>query len=172
VVGLALPLAAARAALPEASGVLVAAAEPLSVKAFTFSGRKWAHARSEQVLLVRASLGRHGEARVLHRDDAELLDAVRADLAALTGITAMPVATVVIRWGGGLPQYAPGHLDAVAALERDVTGSAGLAVAGATLHGIGVPACIATADAAAHRIAGYVTGLNASAVAHGGTMGS
>lgn len=172
VVGLALPLAAARAALPEASGVLVASAEPLSVKAFTFSGRKWAHARSEQVLLVRASLGRHGEARVLHRDDAELLDAVRADLAALTGITAMPVATVVIRWGGGLPQYAPGHLDAVAALERDVTGSAGLAVAGATLHGIGVPACIATADAAAHRIAGYVTGLNASAVAHGGTMGS
>jgi oxygen-dependent protoporphyrinogen oxidase len=172
VVGLALPLAAARAALPEASGVLVAAAEPLSVKAFTFSGRKWAHARSEQVLLVRASLGRHGEARVLHRDDAELLDAVRADLAALTGITAMPVATVVIRWGGGLPQYAPGHLDTVAALERDVTGSAGLAVAGATLHGIGVPACIATADAAAHRIAGYVTGLNASAVAHGGTMGS
>ena len=171
VVGLALPLAAAQA-LPEASGVLVAAAEPLSVKAFTFSGRKWAHARSEHVLLVRASLGRHGETRVLHRDDAELLDAVRADLAALTGITAMPVATEVVRWGGGLPQYAPGHLDAVAALERDVTGSAGLAVAGATLHGIGVPACIATADAAARRIAGYLTGLTAPAAAHGGTMGS
>lgn len=178
VVGLALPLAAGQA-LPEASGVLVAAGEPskkpekpLSVKAFTFSGRKWAHARSERVLLVRASLGRHGEARVLRRDDAELIDAVRADLAALTGITAAPVATVVARWGGGLPQYAPGHLDAVAALERDVAGSAGLAVAGAALHGVGLPACIATADAAARRIAGYLTGVNAPAEVRGGTMGS
>lgn len=170
VVGLALPLAATQA-LPEVSGVLVAASEPLSVKAFTFSGRKWAHARSEHVLLVRASLGRHGEARVLQRDDAELVDAVRADFAALTGISTMPVATVVARWGGGLPQYAPGHLDAVAALERDVSGSAGLAVAGATLHGVGLPACIATGDAAARRIAGYLNGVSAPAAARGGTMG-
>jgi protoporphyrinogen/coproporphyrinogen III oxidase len=180
VVGLALPLAAAQA-LPEASGVLVAAStgplreplrEALSVKAFTFSGRKWVHARSEQVLLVRASLGRHREARVLQRDDTGLVEVVRADLAALTGITAAPVDAVVARWGGGLPQYAPGHLDVIAALERDVAGSAGLAVAGATLHGIGLPACIATADAAARRIAKYLTGRDAPAAARGGTMGS
>ncbi|MGH3986000.1 MAG: protoporphyrinogen oxidase [Pseudonocardiaceae bacterium] len=180
VVGLALPLAAAQA-LPEASGVLVASdesqRESLSVKAFTFSGRKWAHASSHEVLLIRGSLGRHGEARVLQRDDAELVDAVRADLAALTGITAAPVDTVVARWGGGLPQYAPGHLDAVAALEREVDGAPGLAVAGATLHGVGVPACIGTADAAARRIAAYLntpgrhraSGIGA---ARGETMGS
>jgi oxygen-dependent protoporphyrinogen oxidase len=170
VVGLALPLAAAQA-LPEASGVLVAASERLSVKAFTFSGRKWAHASSTEVLVIRASLGRHGEARMLQCDDAQLVDAVRADLAALTGITVPPVATVVARWGGGLPQYAPGHLDAVAALEREVAASAGLAVAGATLHGVGVPACIATADTAARRIAGYLASRQATA-ASGGTMGS
>ncbi|MGH3832036.1 MAG: protoporphyrinogen oxidase [Pseudonocardiaceae bacterium] len=167
VVGLALPLAAARA-LPEASGVLVSATEHLAVKAFTFSGRKWAHASSDEVLLIRASLGRHGEAWVLQRDDAELIAAVRADLAALTGITAAPVDAVVARWGGALPQYAPGHLDAVAALERDVARSAGLAVAGATLHGVGLPACIATADAAARRIAEYLTGLGAPALPRGG----
>jgi oxygen-dependent protoporphyrinogen oxidase len=170
VVGLALPLGAAQA-LPEASGVLVAASERLSVKAFTFSGRKWAHASSPEVLLIRASMGRHGEARMLQCDDAELVDAVCADLAALTGITAAPVATAVARWGGGLPQYAPGHLDAVTALEREVARSAGLAVAGATLHGVGVPACIATADTAARRIAGYLSGRRITA-ASGGTMDS
>jgi oxygen-dependent protoporphyrinogen oxidase len=148
--------------------VLVAATEPLAVKAFTFSGRKWAHASSHDVLLVRASLGRHGEARVLQRDDAALVEVVRADLAALTGVTALPVATVVARWGGGLPQYAPGHVDAVAALERAVAGWAGLAVAGATLHGVGLPACIATADAAARRIAGYLSSVTPAA--GGGTM--
>lgn len=171
VVGLALPRAAARV-LPDASGVLVASSEGLAVKAVTFSGRKWAHASSREVLLIRASLGRHGEARMLQRDDTELIGAVRADLAALTGITAVPVDAVVARWGGGLPQYAPGHLDAVAAVERDVAGSAGLAVAGATLHGVGLPACIATADAAARRIAGYLSGILAPAAARGGTMGS
>jgi oxygen-dependent protoporphyrinogen oxidase len=171
VIGLALPQAAAQG-LPANSGVLVAASEPLSVKAFTFSGRKWAHARSADVVLVRASVGRHGEARVLQRDDAELVDAARADLTALTGITAAPVATVVARWGGGLPQYAPGHLDVVAVLEREVAASAGLAVAGATLHGVGLPACIGTADAAARRVVGYLNSRGASAAAGGGTMGS
>jgi protoporphyrinogen/coproporphyrinogen III oxidase len=155
VVGLALPVSAAQA-LPQSSGVLVAASEPLSAKAFTFSGRKWAHASSHEVMLVRASLGRHGEARVLQRDDAELIEVVRADLAALTGVTARPVGTVVARWGGGLPQYAPGHLETVTALESAVAGMPGLAVAGALLHGVGLPACIGTADAAAARIAAYL----------------
>ena len=155
VVGLALPARAAEA-LPQSSGVLVAAHEPFSTKAFTFSGRKWAHASSPEVVVVRASLGRHGEARMLQRDDAELIELVQADLAALTGITAPPVDTVVARWGGGLPQYAPGHLETVAALEKAVAGVPRLAVAGALLHGVGVPACIASADAAALRIAAHL----------------
>jgi oxygen-dependent protoporphyrinogen oxidase len=155
VVGLALPAWAAEA-LPQSSGVLVAAHEPFSTKAFTFSGRKWAHASSPEVVLVRASLGRHGEARMLQRDDAELVELVQTDLAALTGITAPPVDTVVARWGGGLPQYAPGHLETVAALENAVARVPGLAVAGALLHGVGVPACIVSADAAALRIAAHL----------------
>jgi oxygen-dependent protoporphyrinogen oxidase len=160
VVGLALPMSAARQ-LPAASGVLVASGEPLAVKAFTFSGRKWAHAGSERTLLIRGSLGRHGEAHVLQRDDGELVDAVRADLAELTGITAEPLDTVVARWGGGLPQYAPGHLDAVATLERAVDAEPGLAVAGALLRGVGLPACIAGADAAARRLVGRLAAADA-----------
>jgi protoporphyrinogen/coproporphyrinogen III oxidase len=162
VVGLALPVRAAQA-LPQSSGVLVAAGEPHSAKAFTFSGRKWAHASSHEVVLIRASLGRHGEARLLQRDDAELIDVVRGDLATLTGITATPVDTVVARWGGGLPQYAPGHLEAVTALESAVDRMPGLAVAGALLHGVGVPACIGTAEAAAVRVAAYLGSATCSA---------
>jgi oxygen-dependent protoporphyrinogen oxidase len=160
VVGLALPVSAQ--SLPQSSGVLVAAGEPFSAKAFTFSGRKWAHASSHEVVLVRASLGRHGEARLLQRDDAELIEMVRADLAALTGITARPVDSVVARWGGGLPQYAPGHLEAVTALENAVAGIPGLALAGALLRGVGLPACIGTADAAATRIAAHLDSATCS----------
>ncbi|MDN5861095.1 MAG: protoporphyrinogen oxidase, partial [Pseudonocardia sp.] len=105
------------APLPPTSGVLVAADEPLSIKAATHSSTKWAHLSPDGLVRLRASLGRFGEAATLQVNDAELVARVRADLATLTGITAAPVAVHVARWGGGLPQYAPGHLDRVAAIE-------------------------------------------------------
>jgi oxygen-dependent protoporphyrinogen oxidase len=149
--------------LPDRSGVLLAEGErhadgtPFTAKAFTFSSRKWAHLDGEPVL-VRGSVGRFGETALLRRDDADLVTAVRRDLAELTGVTAEPVDVVVTRWGGGLPQYGVGHLDVVDRIESAVGTVPGLAVAGAALHGVGVPACIATADAAAARVAAHLLG--------------
>ncbi|MGH3611874.1 MAG: protoporphyrinogen oxidase [Pseudonocardia sp.] len=152
--------AADAAALPRSSGVLVAADEPTTVKAVTHSAQKWAHLAPEAtdgLVRLRASVGRFGQVAPLQVDDAELIAAVRADLAALAGITAAPVAASVQRWGGGLPQYAVGHLDRVRAIEDGMP--SGLAVAGAALHGVGVPACIGTARAAAERVAaGWIAG--------------
>lgn len=108
---------------------------------------------------MRGSVGRFGENAQLRRDDAELIRRVRADLAELVGVTAEPVETTVARWGGGLPQYGPGHVDKVAEIERAVAGVPGLAYAGAALHGVGVPACAATGTAAARKIEKH---LNAS----------
>ena len=143
--------AADAASLPSTSGVLVAADEPLAVKAFTHSSNKWAHLAEGGLVRLRASLGRFGEAATLQVDDAELVARARADLGALTGITAAPVDTHVQRWGGGLPQYGVGHLDRVRVVEDGLP--RGVAVAGAALHGVGVPACIATGRAAAERVA-------------------
>ncbi len=142
------------ATLPSGSGVLVAADEPLSIKAATYSSRKWPHlaaSATDGLVRLRTSLGRFGEAAALRVDDAELAARARADLDLLTGITAAPVAVHVQRWGGGLPQYAVGHVDRVRTLEAAVGALPGLAVAGAALHGVGVPACVGTARAAAER---------------------
>jgi oxygen-dependent protoporphyrinogen oxidase len=142
------------AALPGTSGVLVAADEALSVKAVTHSSRKWGHLAPEAtdgLVRLRASLGRFGEAATLQTDDATLVARARADLGTLAGVTAAPVAVYVQRWGGGLPQYAVGHLDRVLAIEAGLPD--GLAVAGSALHGVGVPACVGTARAAAQRVA-------------------
>jgi oxygen-dependent protoporphyrinogen oxidase len=147
---------AGAAALPPTSGVLVAADEPLSIKAATHSSNKWAHLGADGLVRLRVSTGRFGEAATLQVDDDELVARARADLATLHGITAAPVEAVVQRWGGGLPQYAVGHLDRVRRIEQAVAGVAGLAVAGSALHGVGVPACVATARAAAETIAAVV----------------
>ncbi|MGP4017386.1 protoporphyrinogen oxidase [Saccharopolyspora sp. 5N708] len=142
--------------LPDFSGVLIARGErhadgtPFTAKAFTFSSNKWPHLRGTGgELLVRGSVGRFGETADLRLDDAEVLRRVRADFAELTGISAAPVDSVAVRWGGGLPQYGVGHLDLVTDVERSVAEVPGLAIAGAALHGVGVPACIATGTAAA-----------------------
>ncbi|GAA5172269.1 protoporphyrinogen oxidase [Pseudonocardia eucalypti] len=143
------------ATLPDTSGILIAADEPLYAKAFTHSARKWPHLAAEAtdgLLRLRASLGRAGESATLRVPDEELVGRVRADLETLTGVAAAPVSAHVQRWGGGLPQYGVGHGELVAELERAVAEQPGLAVAGAVLHGVGVPACIGTGRAAAERL--------------------
>ncbi|MDQ6874739.1 MAG: protoporphyrinogen oxidase [Actinomycetota bacterium] len=143
------------AVLPAGSGLLVAATEGRSVKAVTFSSQKWQHLGGDLVL-VRASIGRHGEEAVLQCDDAELAALAGSDIEALTGLGSRPVESRVSRWGGALPQYAVGHLDRVRRIRAGLSGLAGLAVAGAAYDGVGVPACIRSGYVAAAQVAAHL----------------
>lgn len=136
------------------SGYLVPPVERREVKAATLSFAKWDWVRAggRGLLLVRCSLGRHRDERALQRTDAELVRLAVEELSAALGGGVRPVATHVQRWGGALPQYAVGHLDRVAEVRRDVARHPGLAVCGATYDGVGIPACVASADLAARAV--------------------
>jgi protoporphyrinogen/coproporphyrinogen III oxidase len=139
------------------SGFLVPPVDGRRIKAATFSFAKWGWVREagrgaldgDDLLLLRTSLGRHREEGALQDTDEELVAASLADLASATGCTARPVDSHVQRWGGGLPQYAVGHLDRVARTRADVARVPGLAVCGAAYDGVGIPAVIASAHRAA-----------------------
>lgn len=153
-VSLALP---AGTALPELSGFLVPPAETGSapataVKAATFFSTKWAHlGGSGEPVLLRASLGRYCDERVLQRTNADLVDLVRHELAGLLGRSLPdPVAVRVNRWGGALPQYGVGHLVRVARARAALPHS--LALAGAAYDGVGIAACVRSGQAAADAI--------------------
>ncbi len=138
-------------ALPELSGFLVPPTEGTLVKAATFFTRKWAHLGSDGgPAIVRVSLGRDGEEERLQYDDTVLAATAHAELGRLLG-TALPEPTGswVQRWGGGLPQYAPGHLDRVALARAALHDHPGLALAGAAFDGVGIPACVASGEKAA-----------------------
>ncbi|MCW2606324.1 MAG: Protoporphyrinogen oxidase, partial [Frankiales bacterium] len=122
------------------SGYLVPAVEGRTTKAVTFTSRKWAHLAGERAVL-RASVGRYGESQDLQRDDADLVRIVLRELVDAVGPVPRLVGSRVTRWGGGLPQYAVGHLDRVRAHRAAVARHPGLAVAGAAYDGVGVPAC-------------------------------
>ena len=64
-----------------------------------------------------------------------------------SGISVDPVDHCVARWIDALPQYGPAHAELAAEVRAGLP--QGLAVAGAYLDGIGVPACVAAATRAA-----------------------
>jgi protoporphyrinogen/coproporphyrinogen III oxidase len=141
------------------SGLLVPATEGRAVKAVTFSSAKWAHLDPTSsaeggggLAVLRASVGRYQDERLLHRDDDDLAALVTAEVAALTGLAARPVRSRVTRWGGALPQYAVGHLGRVRRIEAAVAAVPGLAVCGAAYGGVGIPACIRSGYAAAGQV--------------------
>ncbi|WP_245916817.1 protoporphyrinogen oxidase [Nocardioides gansuensis] len=160
-------------ALDVMSGFLVPPVEERGIKASTFSFAKWGWVRGldEGIKVLRTSLGRHREEAVLQASDAELVAVSRRELAELAGINAVPLDTHVQRWGGGLPQYAVGHVDLVARVRAAVSTSLDqpgdsldrpggsldqpgrLAVCGAAYDGVGIPAVIASAHRAAAEIA-------------------
>lgn len=151
--------------VPEGSGYLVPAVEGHAVKAVTFATVKWPHLRTAApgLIVVRCSLGRIGEEALLQRDDRELAATAASDLAEATGVRGTPAAARVTRWGGGLPQYLVGHRGRVARIRAGVASQPGLAVCGAAYDGLGIPACIATAAAAARDISAYLRGRPAGA---------
>jgi protoporphyrinogen/coproporphyrinogen III oxidase len=136
------------------SGFLVPPVDRRHVKAATYSSRKWEWLRDADpsVVVVRTSLGRYREERDLQLDDVDLAATALADLREATGIGSAPVDTRVTRWGGGLPQYTVGHGERVAEIRSGVAALPGLAVCGAAYDGLGIPACIASAQAAVTQV--------------------
>jgi len=135
----------------DSSGFLVPPGEGRRIKASTFSFNKWAWVceAGDGVLYLRTSLGRHREEATLQATDDELVAWSLADLEDAVGLTAAPVDVHVQRWGGGLPQYAVGHLDRVARIRAAVDRVPGLSVCGAAYDGVGIPAVIGSARRAA-----------------------
>jgi oxygen-dependent protoporphyrinogen oxidase len=158
IVTLAFDVAREPLALPQGTGMLIPSVEGLQTKAFTFTSQKWPGVGDQQrVAVLRGSLGRAGDTAGLQREDGELVDIVRRELAAATGVQSAPIDVHVQRWGGALPQYRVGHPARVERIKRAVAEVAGLDVCGASYDGVGVPACIGSGSAAADRIAGYLS---------------
>lgn len=141
------------------SGCLIPRDQETLTTAVSYGSAKWAqwrHPERDDVIL-RVSAGRHGDDRHLALDDDELVQRVLADLDRVVGVTADPLDVRVGRWERAFPQYAPGHLTRVAAVESELAElsdrhGAGMVLAGAALRGVGVPACIRSGELAAEAL--------------------
>ena len=132
------------------SGYLVPKPDQRLLTAASFGSQKWAHWQppsGDQI--VRVSLGRDG-LPVLHLDDEAIIDAAVTELGRHIDHDVQPTEVSVTRWAQAFAQYRPHHGRLVAGAAESLP--SGLAVAGASYHGIGIPACIASGQGAARRI--------------------
>jgi oxygen-dependent protoporphyrinogen oxidase len=142
--------------LLDGTGFLVARSEghradPL-VTACTWLSSKWPELRRDGEVLLRASVGRDGDERWQSLDDDELVTRCVAELGEMMGVRRPPDEALVSRWPEAFAQYDVGHLDRVDTIETAAGRLPSLALAGAALHGVGIPACIGSGRQAARSV--------------------
>ena len=125
-------------------GWLESQAAPVS--GVTVASAKWPDRAPAGTVLLRAFVpARLGP--LATAPDAELLAAVGAHLRLVMGVSGEPSFTKIVRWRNVMPSYTVGHLDRVAAVEAALADTR-WTVAGAALHGVGVPDCVRSGRAA------------------------
>ncbi len=139
------------------SGFLVPRAPGTLLTACTFSSVKWPALAASGLVLLRASAGRHGDERALTLDDADVVAGLHAEAAEMVGLTAVPVESRVDRWPRSFPQYEPGHEARVARVEGALASHPGLFVAGAAYRGLGIAACVQSAETTVGEVTTYLS---------------
>ena len=133
------------------SGYLVPKPKQRFVTAVSFGSQKWAHWQLPSSIVLRVSLGRDN-LPVLHLSDEQLVAAAVEEVGDHLGLSLQPSQVRISRWPAAFPQYRPHHAELVARATRVLP--AGLVLAGASYHGIGVPACIRSGEQAASAASG------------------
>ena len=135
--------------VPDSSGWLVPRREGGPVQAVTLLSRKHMGVTPSGYDLARVFLRAPFAATA---DEAACLGAAVDHLRQHLGPVGAPVWGVVHRWAEAMPRYTLGHLDRLAQLDAAVSRHPGLAFAGASLRGVGLPDVIAGAERAADDI--------------------
>lgn len=132
-------------ALRDGNGLLLRSGSGRLLKASTFLSRKWAHLRSDDIFLVRASAGRAGSDALDHVDDQTLAERVHAELADLVGLDQRPVDTLVTRWPGSYPQLEVGHAARMEGIRASLAEHP-VSLVGAAFDGLGMPSVLKSAQ--------------------------
>ena len=146
------------------SGYLVAKPDQERVTAVSFGSNKWAHWQpNDGSMILRVSLGRDGATThdLIHEwDDERLVTQVIDEVSRHTQTSVTADISRVTRWPDAFPQYRPGHLAYVEKIERSLAHSSpGIVIAGASMRGIGIPACVAQGEDSATNVLEFLAHL-------------
>jgi oxygen-dependent protoporphyrinogen oxidase len=134
-------------------GFVVPAIERRRIIAASFSSMKFPGRAPTNEVLIRVFIGGAMQPKLLDLPEAELRRISIDELGELLKISGLPHVIDIARWPRSMPQYHVGHLDRVARIESLAVRHPTLALVGNAYRGVGIPQCVATAQAAAEKIA-------------------
>ncbi len=126
-------------------GFVVPATENLSLIGCSFSSVKFESRVPADHVLLRAFVGEPTSKKT----ETELIELCQADLTSLLGLKNAPQFAIVSKHSQAMAQYQVGHQDVVSSIEQFTSELRGLALAGNGYHGVGIPDCIQSGEAAA-----------------------
>ncbi len=137
----------------DVAGLLVPSREGMLTTACSFASAKWPHWAGKDQVVLRVSVGRHGDDRAKQMSDEALAQAVVSELSPLLKISGDALDQRVSRWDDSFPQYLKGHQSLVKQIEDELAIELpGVLLAGAGYRGLGVPACIRQGTQAANAV--------------------
>lgn len=137
-----------------AFGVLCPNIEGRSLMAATYSSTKWPGRAPEDKVLMRGFVGGPHNQAIMENSDDVLAEMALSEMRDILGVKGTPLFSRVYRWTGGMPQYTMGHLSRVAAIEARCKEIPGLALAGGSYRGVGLPNCVESGERAVSKILG------------------
>jgi len=133
-------------------GFVVPVIEKRSLIACTFSSVKFAGRAPNDYVLLRAFAGGALQPEIFALDESQLSGRVEADLRELLNIREDPRFIEVAKWERSMPQYQVGHLDRMNEIDTLVAKLPGLALAGNSYRGAGIPDCIRSGEEAVEAV--------------------
>ena len=103
--------------------------------------------------ILRAMIGGQRSPELVALDDASLAARAREGILRCMGVDATPDVVYVRRWERGIPNYGPGHLARVAAIDAATARHPGLALIGNAYHGVAMNDCCRNGRALGDRLA-------------------
>lgn len=138
------------------SGWVVPRREATGIMAGTWLSSKWPGRAPEGKVLLRAFFGGARDPKAIEKSDAELVRTALDAMRPLIGIRGEPLFTRIYRWENANAQHEVGHIDRIAAIERELANHPGLYVTGSGFRGVGIPDCVADARATARQVSQWL----------------
>lgn len=133
------------------SGFVVPAREGRSVSACSFSSQKFSKRTKDGYVMLRAFTRKKFDHLEQKNSQEQLKEELLADLREMLDLRGEPVFWSVSP-PGKIPSYVVGHRSRIELMLEDLDRLEGLFLAGNSYHGVGIPDCIASAEAAAKRV--------------------
>jgi|SRR5581483_5539744 len=142
-----------RHSLPPGFGFLVPRSEHKRLLAATFVHNKFPHRAPKDRALLRCFFAGRSAENVWPLSDEQIVGTVQNELQQIIGLRATPLFARVYKWKSAMAQYSVGHLERLDRIEHLRQQCPGLALAGNSYRGIGVPDCVRSGRQAAMLLA-------------------